>query len=190
MLFRSHAVMEKERSAHAELVATLQAQVDEHKATAGQTAARLAELEESHARIIMQVEADAEARQLTEKELVTHRSLVSNLENQVEEHKSALELHQQSLESLQQSHTLELEKLSAELASKQSATRELESDLNRSKADLEGLLKGIGSALNEETNMYTVQAKIQALTEERSSLTTEIEQADRKSTRLNSSHWE
>jgi kinesin family protein 4/21/27 len=171
------SALEQERSQHAELVRTLQAQVDEHRATAASNAARLAELEESHARIIEQVEADAQARELTEKELVTHRSLVSNLEKQVEEHKAALEIHQQRLESLQQSHAMELEKLNAELASKESSTEALQEDLRKSKADIDGLLKGIGAALSEETDMDRVQSQIKSLAEERASLMTKMDQA-------------
>lgn len=171
------AVLEQERSQHAELVRSLQAQVDEHKATAASNASRLAELEDSHARIIEQVEADAEARELTERELVTHRSLVSNLEKQVEEHKAALEIHQQRLESLQHSHTMELEKLNADLAAKERSTEALQEDLNKSKADIDGLLKGIGAALNEETDMDRVQSQIKSLAEERASLMTKMDQA-------------
>ncbi|KAF2274540.1 kinesin-domain-containing protein [Westerdykella ornata] len=171
------ALLEKERLQHAELVQTLQAQVDEHRSTAIENAARLAELEESHARIIRQVEADAEARELTEKELATHRSLVANLENQVEEHKAALDIHQQRLESLQQSHVMEMEKLTAELAAKESSTHALEEDLSKARADIDGLLKGIGSALSQETDMSKVESQIRALAEERTSLMAKMDEA-------------
>jgi kinesin family protein 4/21/27 len=171
------SLLAQERAQHAELVHSLQAEVDEHKTRAANNAARLAELEESHARIIEQVEEDAEARQLTEKELVTHRSLVSNLEKQVEEHKAALDIHQQRLESLQQSHSAELEKLSAELATKESLTEALRSDLSHAKADIDGLLQGFGIALNDETDMSKVQARIRSLAEERESLRAKMDEA-------------
>lgn len=169
--------LEQERAKHAELVDVLQAQVDEHKATAIKNATRLAELEESHSRIIKQVEEDAESRQLTEKELDTHRSLVSNLEKQIEEHKAAIDIHQQSLDSLKQSHTTELEKLAADLAAKESSTQALQADLNKAKADIDSLLKGVSSALNEETDMTKVQNQIEALVEERKSIITKMDQA-------------
>jgi kinesin family protein 4/21/27 len=170
----AEAALEQEKSQHAALVQTLQAQVDEHKATAANNATRLAELEESHARIIEQVEADAEARELTEKELVTHRSLVANLEKQVEEHKSALEIHQQRLESLQQSHAVELEDLNAKLAAKESTAEALQEDLRKSQAEIDGLLKGIGAVLSAETSMDNVQSQIKSLAEERASLMTKM----------------
>lgn len=174
---QAEAELEQEKSKHAELVAALNAQVDEHRSTAVNNAARLAELELSHSNIIKQVEEDAEARQLTEKELDTHRSLVSNLEKQIEEHKSAIDIHQQGLDSLKQSHAAELEKLTAELATKEDSTRALHSDLSQARVNMENLLKGISSALNVEADMTKVQSEIESLVGERKSLSTQMEQA-------------
>ena len=106
---------DQEKARHGEVVAALQKEVDEHKATAATHATRLAELEQSHANILRQVEEDSRSRKLTEKELQTHRSLVANLENQIEEHKSAIVIHQQGLSALQESHTNELKHLTNEL---------------------------------------------------------------------------
>lgn len=173
----AEASLEAEKAKHAELVAALQAQVDEHKATAVSNATRLAELEESHANILKQVEEDAEARQLTEKELETHRSLVSNLEKQIEEHKTAIEFHEQGLESLKQSHTAELDRLTAELEAQQSSSQTLQADLVKAKEAMDSLLKGVSSALNEETDMTKIQSQIRSLVDERKSLTAKIDQA-------------
>ncbi|KAL5120300.1 hypothetical protein ACEQ8H_001858 [Pleosporales sp. CAS-2024a] len=173
----AHAALEHERANHAELVAGLQAQVDEHKATAGSNAARLAELEESHASIMRQVEEDAEARALTEKELETHRSLVSNLEKQIDEHKSAIEYHEQSMNSLEESHNSELEKLTTELTGHQAAAAALEADLAKAKGDLDSLLHGISTALGQETDISTVQTHIESLIAERKSINTQMEEA-------------
>lgn len=173
----AQAALEHERSRHAELVAALQAQVDEHKATAGSNAARLAELEQSHANIIRQVEEDAEARALTEKELETHRSLVSNLEKQIEEHKSAIDYHQQGMDSLQQSHSAELEKLTTELTAHQASTTALEADLSKAKGEMETLLNGISTVLGQETDIGTIQSHIESLVQERKSIATQMDQA-------------
>jgi chromosome segregation ATPase len=173
----AEAELEQEKSRHADLVAGLNAQVDEHRFTAVNNATRLAELELSHSNILKQVEEDAEARELTEKELDTHRSLVFNLERQIDEHKSAIDIHQQGLDSLKQSHAAELEKLTTELASKDDSTRVLESDLHQAKADMEGLLNHISTALNVEADMTKVQSHIESLVEERKSLSTQKEQA-------------
>ncbi|KAH6615289.1 kinesin family protein-like protein [Boeremia exigua] len=171
------AALEQERTRHAELVAALQNQVDEHKATAGSNAARLAELEHSHANIIKQVEEDSEARALTEKELDTHKSLVANLEHQIEEHKSAIEYHQQGMDSLQKSHAAELEKLTSELTTHQESNTILQTDLSKAKNDLETLLRGVASALNQEVEVDQVQSQVEALVEARKSLTARMDQA-------------
>jgi hypothetical protein len=171
------AELAQEKSKHAELVAALSAQVDEHRLTAVNNAARLAELELSHSNIVKQVEEDAEARELTEKELNTHRSLVFNLERQIDEHKSAIDIHQQGLDSLKQSHAADLERLATELAIKDDSTRALHSDLHQAKADMDGLLNDIATALNVEADMTKVQSHIETLVEERKSLYTQKEQA-------------
>ncbi|KAF1364874.1 kinesin family protein-like protein [Lizonia empirigonia] len=171
------AALEEERTKHAELVTALQAQVDEHKATAGSNAARLAELEQSHANIIKQVEEDSEARALTEKELETHKSLVANLENQIEEHKAAIDYHQQGMDSLQKSHAAELEKLTSELTTHKESNAMLQTDLAKAKAELETLLQGISTALNQEIDVGQVQSQIKSLVEARKSLTTRMDQA-------------
>lgn len=140
---------DQERVRHEQVVAALQKEVDEHKATAATHATRLAELEQSHANILRQVEEDSRSRELTEKELQTHRSLVANLEDQIEEHKSAITIHQQGLSALQESHTNEMEhlnkqllaahaesneKLAAQLAEHTSATAALQEELTKAQA--------------------------------------------------------
>ncbi|KAF2638017.1 kinesin family protein-like protein [Massarina eburnea CBS 473.64] len=173
----AEALLEQERSKHADVVAALQLQVDEHKITASNNAARLAQLEESHDNIVRQYEENAEASLLKEKELETHRSLVANLEKQVEEHKAAVDFHEQSLENLKQSHSADLDKLNAELLVQQNSTQTLQSDLTKAKADMEQLLKGVSTALDEETDMTQIQSKLRTLVNERRSLTTRMEQA-------------
>lgn len=173
----AHAALEHERSNHDELVTGLQAQVDDHKATAGSNAYRLAELEESHASIIRQVEEDAEARALTEKELDTHRSLVSNLEKQIEEHKSAIDYHQQGMDSLKESHDAELEKLTTELTGHKASAAALETDLSNAKGEMDNLLKGISTLLGQETDIGTVQTHIESLVQERKSIKDQMDQS-------------
>jgi len=169
---------ELEKAQHEELVAALQSQLDEHKATAAHNAARLAELEQSHASILSQVEADAEARALTEKELDTHRSLVFNLEKQIEEHKAAIDVHQQGLESLKQSHAAELEKISDQLAEQQNSSQALQAQLHQAKLEVEVLLRDVAAVLNEETDMTKLHAQIETLVADRKSLLAQFEEAN------------
>jgi kinesin family protein 4/21/27 len=173
----SEAALEQERTKHSDLIATLQAEVDQHKSTAVNNAARLAELEESHASIIQQIEEDSEARALTEKELDTHRSLVSNLERQIEEHKAAIDYHQQGMDSIQKSHAVELEKLTLELTTHQETSASLEADLSKAKSEMATLLEGVSAALGEETDISNVQSHIEALVQERKSITSKLEEA-------------
>jgi len=169
--------LQQERTKHSELIAALQAEVDEHKSTAVNNAARLAELEESHASIIQQIEEDSEARALTEKELDTHRSLVANLERQIEEHKSAIEYHEQGMNSIQESHAVELEKLRLELSTHQEAASSLEADLIKAKTEMSTLLEGVSAALGEETDVNTIVSHIELLVEERKSIANRLDEA-------------
>ncbi|CAI6244130.1 unnamed protein product [Periconia digitata] len=171
------AMLNEEKAKHAELVAALQNQVDEHKATAGQNAARLAELEESHAKIVQQYEENYEAAQLKERELDTHKSLLLNLEQQVEQHKAAVDFHEKSIESLKESHSADLEKLNKEIATHQETSQTLQSELNQAKTDMEKLLADVSTALDEETDMTQIQSRLQNLVEERKSLSSKMEKA-------------
>jgi chromosome segregation ATPase len=173
----TESALHQERAKHADLIAALQAEVDDHKSTAVSNATRLAELEESHANIIKQVEEDSEARALTEKELDTHRSLVTNLERQIEEHKAAIDYHQQGMDSVQKSHAAELEKLTSELTAHQQTTASLKTDLSKAKTDMTTLLSGVSTALGQEMDIDTVQSHIESLVQERKSIVTRMDEA-------------
>ncbi|KAF1817071.1 kinesin family protein [Eremomyces bilateralis CBS 781.70] len=109
-----------------DLISALRKEIDEHRSVAAANAARLAQLEDSHAKILSSVEEDTQARELTEKELQTHRGLVRNLEGQIEEHMSTIKLHQEGLESLRESHSKEVEELNASaLAAQTEASQKL-----------------------------------------------------------------
>jgi kinesin family protein 4/21/27 len=173
----AEAALEQERVKHAEVIEALQAEVDQHKSTAVSNAARLAELERSHANIIKQIEEDSEARELTEKELDTHRSLVGNLERQIEEHKAAVDYAQQGMETMQKSHAVELEKLTSELTTHQQSTASLEADLAKANTDMDMLLEGVSTALGQETDITTVQSHIESLVQERKSIAARMDEA-------------
>jgi chromosome segregation ATPase len=173
----AETALQQERAKHADLIAALQAEVDEHKSTAVSNATRLAELEGSHASIIKQIEEDSEARALTEKELDTHRSLVTNLERQIEEHKAAIDYHQQGMDSVQKSHVVELEKLASELTAHQQTSASLEADLSKAKSDMDVLLAGVSSALGQEVDIGSVQTHIDSLVQERKSIGTRLDEA-------------
>jgi len=143
-------------------VTTLQKNVNDDKANATSTAARLAELELAHNNILRQVEADNESRQITEMELQTHRELVSNLESQLEEHKYAIAAHQEGLKSLSDSHSQEIERLnSASAAAQTEANEKLEKTLADHKQAMSSLREQLEkSRADHEASTHALQAEV------------------------------
>lgn len=174
-------IVELERQKHRDIVTSLESQVTEHKKIADERVDRLEQLQQSYAKIQQQVDEDSQSRQLTEKELATHRDLVSNLENQVQVHKSAITIHQESLESLQSSHTKEIDDLTASMnrlekqandryAALQDQHEQVTSDLTQqltvARGEISNLLRNASSALGYETDPSRLQSQIQGLVEE------------------------
>jgi chromosome segregation ATPase len=152
--------IEPSSGAHEQNIAKLNREVQEHKSNAELNARRLVELEQSYNNIVAQVEDDAHARELTEKELRTHRDLVANLETQLEEHKHAVQSHQQTLEALRSSHAKEIAELN--LRSQSGADERLASALQEHKettAALQQQLEYARSANQEAT--VIMQAEIE-----------------------------
>jgi kinesin family protein 4/21/27 len=115
---------ESERRQHQDVVLGLQRQLTDHKSTADHNARRLAELETSYNKILEEVEKDAHAKDLTAKELETHKSLVANLETQIETHKAAISSHQEALENLRHSHFKEIDGIKADATKAQTELSE------------------------------------------------------------------
>jgi chromosome segregation ATPase len=116
--------LETERRQHQESILGLQRELTEHKSAADLNARRLAELETSYNKILDEVEKDAHSRELTSKELETHKSLVTNLESQIEAHKAAVSSHQEALDNLRQSHSKEIDGINAEALKAQTESNE------------------------------------------------------------------
>lgn len=170
-----------ERTKHKEVVDALQKEVDEYKTTANAHVQKLDQLEKSYSDILAKVDEDSQSKDLTEKELKTHRELVSNLENQLEVHKNAVTLHQESLESLQTSHTKEIKELkasmdSAEQEAKQrdvasedrhrSSTGLLQAELTKIQGEHTALLAAAAAALGASTTSDTLRSQIEGLVDE------------------------
>jgi chromosome segregation ATPase len=174
------------------LVSNLQKEVNEHKTNATSNANRLIDLEQSYNKIIAQVDEESKSRELTEKELETHRGLVANLETQLEEHRSLVSTHQQGLESLRVAHSRELEqlttghtkentRLSTALrehqeatislqeqleeahAANQEATTALQGEVARVKSQMTELIETCGMLFNKPTNSENITSHIQTL---------------------------
>jgi len=166
---------------YGDVMSTLRKRIEEHKGTASESAARLSELEQSYATILQQVEDDAKSRELTEKELKTHRNLVSNLENQIEEHKSAVAIHQQTLESLQESHVKDIEELNAAHgASAAEFEKKLalqETEVTRARNEMIQLVQGISVALNQDLEASKLESAVRMLFDERKKLLSQHSEA-------------
>jgi len=174
------------------LVSNLQKEVNEHKTNATSNANRLVDLEQSYNKIIAQVDEESKSRELTEKELETHRGLVANLETQLEEHRSLVSTHQQGLESLRVAHSREIEqlttghteentKLSTALrehqeattslqkqleeahAANQEATTALQREVAKVKSHMTELIETCGMLFNKPTNSENITSHIQTL---------------------------
>jgi chromosome segregation ATPase len=158
------ANLDQERAQHQELVGSLQKQIGDYQAASQEHYQKLSLLEQSHASIRQQVDEDSKGRELTEKELQTHRNLVSNLESQVEAHKSAIGIHEQNLEALKASHTEELDSVKTAMttaendfterhAALEAQHKSVQQDLKRSQVDLEELLAEASAILGHETDV-------------------------------------
>ncbi|CAD0027882.1 unnamed protein product [Aureobasidium pullulans] len=158
------ANLDQERVQHRELVESLQKQIGDYQAASHEHNQKLSLLEQSYASIRQQVDEDSKGRELTEKELQTHRNLVSNLESQIEAHKSAIGIHEQNLETLKASHAEELDSAKAAMttaendfnekhATLEAQHKSVQQDLKRSQVDLEELLAEASAILGHETDV-------------------------------------
>ncbi|QDS74214.1 hypothetical protein FKW77_002418 [Venturia effusa] len=184
--------VEQQERKYESLVANLQREVNEHKTNATSNANRLVDLEQSYNKIISQVDQESKSRELTEKELETHRGLVVNLETQLEEHRNLVLTHQQGVESMQDAHARELQKLNAvhseentklsaalmehkeataslqkqleeTHAANQAANTALQAEVAKVKSEMTDLIETCGMLLNKPTNPENIAAHIQTL---------------------------
>lgn len=175
------ASLEQERAKHSQIVDALQREVEEYKSTANNHVSKLHELETAYAAISQQVEEESRTRDLSAKELETHKGLVANLENQLQVHKSAVTIHQESLENLQASHSKELDDLKTSMAAAEklsnerystleqehkSTTESLQKELATAQSEKASLLRSASAALGYETDGSKLQSQIKGLVEE------------------------
>ncbi|EME40505.1 hypothetical protein DOTSEDRAFT_136681 [Dothistroma septosporum NZE10] len=163
-------LLEQERAKHREIVETLTTQVNEHQKIADERVHRLEQLQQAYANILEQVDEASSSHGLTQKELTTHKDLVKNLENQLQVHKSAITIHQESLESLQASHTKEMEEQQARYAAleeqHEQVTADMQKDLAAAHGEITGLLGNASSALGYKTDSSQLHEQIRGLVDE------------------------
>jgi chromosome segregation ATPase len=170
-----------ERLRHGEIVNALQKEVDDYKTTANDHVTKLEQLEQSYAKILAQVNEDSQSKELTEKELKTHRDLVSNLESQLQVHQNTITLHQESLENLQTTHSKEIEELKTSIANAEKETKDrdiatenrhssssgiMQAELAKLQGEHTALLAAAAAALGTPTDSTTLRSQIEGLVDE------------------------
>ena len=175
------AGLELERAKHQQIVDALQREVEQYRSTATNHVTKLQELEVAYASISQQVEDDSKNRDLSSRELQTHKNLVANLESQLQVHKSAVTIHQDSLEQLQASHSKELDDLKASMAAAEKLSTDrhsaleqqhkqvaesLQRELITAQTEKTSLLRSASSALGYETDASKLHSQIKGLVEE------------------------
>jgi kinesin family protein 4/21/27 len=161
------AILEKERAKHEEVINKLQKEIEQYKATSTGHVKQLQELEDAYMR---QYDEHSKSSNLSSQELKTHKSLVANLENQLQVHRSAISIHQESLESLQASHSKELDDLKTNLSSAESKHKQvvesLQKELKNAQTEKLDVLRSASSALGYQTDATNLNSQIKGLVEE------------------------
>ena len=157
---------------HDNVVTNLQKEIDEHKAAVVANAARVAELEESHASTREQLDEVTKSRDITNAEMEGHKALVARLEQQITEHENIVKTHQDGMSLLQANHAKELEDIKAstqadhearisELMSRhQENTDTLAAELSEARDELTKIATQVAFALGLDVSTDKLQERI------------------------------
>ncbi|KAI9667411.1 MAG: hypothetical protein M1821_000226 [Bathelium mastoideum] len=186
------AALEEERKKHQEIVDALERDIEAHTTAANEYTSKLSKLEQDYSGILAQFEEQGKAGNLTEKELQTQQDLVSNLQNQIEEHQSAIEMHKRGQDAMQESHKNQLKQLSesSKRAEDEANTRleeqtsehqesmlSINNELTKAHMEMADLLQGASRVLGQETDATLLHTQIQSLVDERKTLTSQYQDA-------------
>lgn len=120
---------------HEKTLYTLRQDIDEYETTIGSYVQRIAELEQMYTATRGEIEDAAHYKSTTEHQLVSHHDQISLLENQIQEHRSAVEFHKYGLKSLHDSHARDLQDLRTTLTAEK--TTEMEAKLEEATREVE-----------------------------------------------------
>ncbi|QIW99110.1 hypothetical protein AMS68_004628 [Peltaster fructicola] len=177
----SAASFSAERAKHKAVVDALQREVEQYKSISTEHANKMDQLEKSYNSILSQVDEDSKSKDLSSKELAAHKDLVSNLESQLQVHKSAVAIHKESLESLQSAHTRELEELKDSMDAAEHESNEryglleqqhktvsahLQEELTKSQTEHVELIALASSAFGQKTTAADLPERIRGLVDE------------------------
>ncbi|KAF2239023.1 kinesin family protein-like protein [Viridothelium virens] len=185
-------LFEEERKKHREVVDVLQKEMEAHRTAATEHTSKLSKLEEDYSTILAQVEEQSKSKDLTDKELQTHRDLVMNLQKQIEEHESAIELHKRGQDAMQESHKNQLKHLSEtskraeeeanarlekQFSEHQESVSSLKNELTKAHMEMADLLQGASGVLGRETDANQLHTHIQGLVDEHKTLAAQHQEA-------------
>lgn len=142
--------LEIERSQQQELVESLKKQIEEHEATAAAHLEKIASLEQSHKTAQAQLSDLLASKDSTGSEVEGFQTRVTELEREIEMHKSTADSHKRDLESLQESHKIELVELEARATA--AAQAEYESQIAEKSAEHEAAMKNLRSEIEASRN--------------------------------------
>ncbi|KAH2380001.1 hypothetical protein KXV98_004247 [Aspergillus fumigatus] len=169
--------LEAERLQQQKLVESLKQKIEEHEATAAAHLQKIAALEQSHKTAQEQLSDLLATKDRASGEAEGFQSRVSELEKEIEIHKSAAESHKKDLESLQELHKTELAELEerakavaqaeydSRIAEKnaehEEAMKSLTSEIETSRNELVKLLKMVSELLNSDVTADNLADQIQ-----------------------------
>lgn len=173
--------LEEERAKQQSTVEGLKKDIEDHKATIATQLGSISSLEQSHASVQQQLSdhlaaKDSEAKDRAD-EVEGYRSRFSELEKEIDVHKSAVESHKKDLASLQESHSQELaeletrasaaaqaeyeSRLSDQTADHENSMKTLRAEIAESRDELSKLLKTVSGLLSSEVTPDTLADEIQ-----------------------------
>ncbi|PYH31763.1 kinesin family protein [Aspergillus neoniger CBS 115656] len=171
--------LESEREQQEELVAKLKHVIDEHKATTDAHLEKIASLEKSHSEAQLQLSELRTAKDNDSSEVQVHQSRVSELEKEIDSHKSLADSYKRELESLQESHKQEVAELEARVtaaaqvdyesrfatmsAEHEETMKTLKSEILESREELTKLLNMVSNLLNADVTAETMAEQIQEI---------------------------
>lgn len=171
------SLLEKERAAHQEVVDGLKRNIEEHESTISKHMIAIGSLEKSHADAQDKVTQHSSDKEAGDTELETYRSRVSQLEADIESHKSAVDSQKSELQKLQESHQNELKELETRVAAAAKAEHEsqlaeerarheeainaLRSEVSGSKDELTKLLENVTGILNAPVTVNSIEDQLQ-----------------------------
>lgn len=164
---------------HQDMIAFLRNEIDEYKATIEINAAKVAGLEEAHLNAKSQLE---QATQAAAVESEKHKELVSKLEEQIAQHRAAIQIHQSSMDELRANHAKDIEAIRAKsdmdyknqiellVTEHDESIRVLESELTDARDQLLEVATQVAHALGIEVSVDKLSEHVQLLLEDQKSL--------------------